>query len=295
MKKNEKIIIINADLAKAAGLTELTNKFRSRCFNVGVAEQNMAGIAAGISSYGFIPFIFTFTPFATRRICDQIAVSICYAGQNVKIFGLDPGISAESNGGTHMSFEDIGVIRSIPNITIFEPCDAIQFKSSLTYISDYPKTIYVRMYRKKLPKIFDDNYNFDPSCSDILRHGNDISIFCSGIMVEESLRACDILKKENINAEIINIHTIKPIDKKSIIKSVRKTRCAITAENHNKLGGLFSAVSEVLSENIPTHVSCVAVDDEFGQVGNLNFLKKYYGLTAEKIVFKAMDLVRKKS
>lgn len=293
MSKNNKIVLINADLAKAASLSSLYLKFPKRCFNVGVAEQNMASIAAGLSSYDFIPFIFTFTPFATRRICDQIAVSICYSKQNVKIFGLDPGITATNNGGTHMSFEDVGIIRSMPKTTIFEPCDEIQLKKSLNQILNYENMIYVRIFRKGNIKIFDENnYNFNLLKADIIKSGDDISIFCTGIMVEEALKAYEILKNKNISAEIINIHTIKPLDSKTVLNSVKKTKRAIVAENHNKFGGLFSAISEFTAENFPIKIKYVAIEDEFGQVGNLDFLKKYYKLTCENIVEKALDLVK---
>ena len=292
MIKNEKIVLINADLAKAAGLSGLYSKFPNRCFNVGIAEQNMASIAAGLSSYGFIPFIFTFTPFATRRICDQIAVSICYAKQNVKIFGLDPGIVATSNGGTHMSFEDVGIIRSMPKTSIFEPCDEIELAKSLEQISDYQYPIYVRMFRKQTTKIFDENYKFDLLKSYIIKEGSDVSIFCSGIMVEESLKAFDILSQKGISAEIINVHTVKPLDTVTVLNSLKKTKKAVVAENHNRYGGLFSAISEFSSENYPVRIKCVAINDEFGQVGNLDYLKKYYGLTADKIVESTLELVK---
>lgn len=292
MEKNDKVVLINADLAKAAGLSALCSKFPKRCFNVGVAEQNMASIAAGLSSYGFIPFIFTFTPFATRRICDQIAVSICYSQQNVKIFGLDPGIAATNNGGTHMSFEDVGIIRSMPKTVVFEPCDEVQLKQSLNQILDYKGAIYVRMFRKETLKIFDDSdYDFDLLKADIIKYGEDISIFCTGIMVEEALKAYEILKSKNISSEIVNVHTIKPLDFVTILNSARKTKRAVVAENHNRFGGLFSAISELMSEFFPIPVKCVAVNDEFGQVGNLEFLKKYYKLTGEEIVEKVLSLV----
>ncbi|MDR1364237.1 MAG: transketolase family protein [Oscillospiraceae bacterium] len=294
MRHNSEIIIINADLAKAAGLSGLNDIFPDRCFNVGVAEQNMAGVAAGMATYGFIPCIFSFAPFVTRRICDQIAISICYAQQNVKLFGLDPGIAAEHNGGTHMSFEDIGVLRSIPNIIIFEPCDEVQFEKSILEILNYNGPVYIRMFRKETPKIFDENYKFDLLKSDILKKGEDISIFCTGIMVHECLNASKILDNLGISSEIINIHTIKPIDKKAILDSVRKTKRAITAENHNVFGGLFSAVSEILSENFPVMVKPIGIHNEFGQVGDMSFLKEYYGLTAKNIVENARRLMNKR-
>lgn len=291
MLENEKIIIINADLAKAAGLSGIYSKFPNRCFNVGIAEQNMAGVAAGLSSYGYIPLIFTFTPFASRRMCDQIAVSICYAQQNVKIFGLDPGIVATNNGGTHMSFEDTGIIRSMPKTIIFEPCDEIQLKSSLRDIIAHNGMVYIRLFRKETPVVLDSDYKFNMFKNDILREGSDISIFCSGIMVEESLKSWKILKDKGISAEIINVHTVKPLDCESVLTSLKKTKKCIVAENHNRYGGLFSAICELSAEHFPVPVRCVAVNDEFGQVGNLQFLKDYYGLNSDNIVNNALDLL----
>ena len=293
MSLDKDIVVINADLAKAAGLSDLVNKFPDRCFNAGVAEQNMASIAAGLSSYGINPFIFTFTPFATRRICDQIAVSICYAKQNVKIFGLDPGIAAENNGGTHMSFEDVGIMRSIPSMSIFEPCDDIQLERSMKQIVDFKGPLYVRMFRKETPRVFNDNYKFDLFSSDLIRSGEDVSIFCTGILVHECIKAYDILKEKGVSAEVINVHTLKPIDSK-VISSIKKTRCAVCAENHNRYGGLFSSLSEIASENFPIPIESISINDEFGQVGNLDFLKNYYGLTCDHVVNSVMKVIKRR-
>lgn len=294
IKSNKNIIVLNADLAKPNGLGELTKKYPDRVFNVGIAEQNMASVASGMSSYGFIPFIVTFTPFATRRICDQIAISICYAKQNVKIIGTDPGITAELNGGTHMSVEDIGVLRSIPEIVIFEPTDNIQLKKALPQIINHPGPVYVRMLRKTAFDIFSENDEFDLFKASVLKEGKDITIFCSGIMVKEAITAAKILKEEsNISAEIINIHTIKPIDKKAIIKSVKKTKQAIVAENHNIIGGLYSAVCEVLSKEYPVPLKAIGIKDRFGQVGKLSALQKEYQMRANDIIEAAKEIVKK--
>ena len=293
MLQNDKIVILNADLAKPNGFGNLAKKYPERVINVGIAEQNMACVAAGMSSYGFIPFICTFTPFATRRICDQIAISICYARQNVKIIGTDPGITAEFNGGTHMSVEDIGVLRSIPNMVIFEPVDNIQLKAMLPQILEYNGPVYMRMLRKTAPDIFENSEQFDLFKSKKIKDGKDISIFCSGIMVEESIKAAKILESQGIDAEIINLHTIKPIDKEAIINSVKKTRAAVTAENHNVIGGLRSAVAEVICENFPVPLKAVGIQDLFGQVGKLPFLKQAYSMQDEdivKAVYSCMEL-----
>lgn len=294
MAENENIVVIDADLSKPNGVAGLRKKYPERAFDVGIAEQNMASIAAGMSSYGFIPFITTFTPFASRRICDQIAISIAYAKQNVKIIGSDPGISAEFNGGTHMSVEDIGVLRSIPDIVIFEPVDAIQFKKSLPQIVDYNGPVYIRMFRKEIPNVFDENCEFDLFKASKLQDGNDISIFCSGIMVQETMEANKILKEQGINADIINIHTIKPIDKQAIIDSARKTGAVLTVENHNVIGGLKSAVCEVLMEEYPVPLRAIGIKDQFGQVGKLPFLKEFYKMRAEDIVNSAKELISSK-
>ena len=295
MSENQNIVLLNADLAKPNGFGKFSEKFPERAINVGIAEQNMASIAAGMSSYGFIPFICTFTPFATRRICDQIAISICYAKQNVKIIGSDPGISAEYNGGTHMSFEDIGVLRSIPNMVIFEPVDNAQLKNLLPQIIDYKGPVYIRMFRKETPGIFDENEKFNLFNAKTVKEGSDVSIFCSGIMVDETLKANKILEEKGINAEIINIHTIKPIDEESIIASVHKTGAAVTVENHNIIGGLRSAVAEVLSENCPAPLRSIGIRDSFGQVGKMPYLKEVYNMSAENIVQAVLSVLKSKS
>ena len=255
----------------------------------------MACVAAGMSSYGFMPFICTFTPFATRRICDQIAVSICYANQNVKIIGTDPGISAEYNGGTHMSVEDAGVLRSIPNIVIFEPVDNVQLKNMLPQILNYKGPLYIRMFRKKTTDIFDETEKFDLFKSKVIKEGKDISVFCSGIMVEETLKANQVLEEEGIDAEIINIHTWKPIDKEGIINSVKKTRAAVTVENHNIIGGLSSAVAETLSEGFPVPMKSIGINDVFGQVGKMPYLKEVYHMTAKDIVLAVKKCLKLKA
>lgn len=293
INQNENFVVLNADLAKPNGFTNLIKKYPNNVFNVGVAEQNMASVAAGISSYGFIPFIVTFAPFATRRICDQIAVSICYAKQNVKIIGSDPGITAELNGGTHMSVEDIGVLRSIPKIVIFEPSDKAQLKKAIPQIANYNGPVYMRMSRKNVPDIYGSDAEFDLFKASIVREGNDITIFCSGIMVFESINACKELERQGIDAEIIDIHTIKPIDKETVIQSAQKTKRVIIAENHNKMGGLKSAICEVLMENCPVPAKSIGIEDEFGQVGKLDELKNYYKLNSDNIVNAALEIMKK--
>lgn len=294
MAKNEKIVLIDADLSKPNGLANIKDKFPDRAMDVGIAEQNMASVAAGMSSYGMVPFISTFTPFATRRICDQVAISMAYAKQNVKIIGSDPGISAQFNGGTHMSMEDIGVLRSIPEVVIFEPTDNVQLKKALPQIVDYYGVVYIRMFRKEIEDVFDEDSEFDLFKASMIQEGKDLSILCSGIMVQETMIANEELKKLGINAEIINIHTLKPIDREAVISTAKKTGAVLTVENHNILGGLKSAVSEVLCEECPVPVESVGVMDEFGQVGKLPYLKEVYHMRSSDIVDKVKNLVARK-
>lgn len=294
MQSNKDIVLIDADLSKPNGVSSLSKKYPERAFEVGIAEQNMFCVAAGMSSYGFIPFITTFTPFATRRICDQIAISGLYAKQNIKIIGSDPGISAEFNGGTHMSVEDIGVLRSIPGIVIFEPVDNIQLEKLLPKIVDYNGVVYIRMFRKAIDNVFNESDEFDLFKATTIQEGKDLTIFCSGIMVQETMLANKQLKELGIDAEIINIHTIKPIDREAVINSAKKTKAVLTVENHNVIGGLKSAVSEVLIEECPTVLRAIGIKDVFGQVGKMPYLKEVYKMRAQDIVDAAKDVIKLK-
>ena len=283
MEKDKHVVILDADLAKACGTRKLYDSFPKQTFDCGIAEQNMASVAAGLASYGFKPWIESFTPFATRRICDQITISICYAGQNVKIVGTDPGIAAELNGGTHMSMEDIGVLRSIPGIVIFEPVDENQLRAAIPVINDYEGAVYIRMFRKQTPVVFPEDYRFELFKADTLREGKDLSIFVSGLLTRDVLDAAETLKAEGIDAEIINVHTIKPIDRETVLASARKTGAVLTVENHNVVGGLHAAVLETLcEEKIP--VCALGVPDRFGEVGKMPYLRGVMGMTMDDIL-----------
>ena len=290
MEQDRHIVLLDADLGKASGTLGLRPRFPEQIFDCGVAEQNMCSIAAGLASYGFRPWIESFTPFATRRICDQIAISVAYAGMNVKIVGTDPGISAELNGGTHMSMEDIGVLRSIPGMLIFEPADGVQLRAAMPAFNRYDKCAYLRLYRKELPDIFPADYKFDLFRADVMRTGADLSIFVSGFLTADVLAAAEDLAKEGISCEVVNVHTIKPIDAETVVASARKTGAVLTVENHNVLGGLHSAVLEALAkEKIPA--CAVGVQDRFGEVGKLPYLREAVGLTKENIIRTAKEAV----
>ncbi len=283
MEQDERICVLDADLAKPNGTHPLYEKFPKRCYNVGIAEANMASIAAGLSAYGKIPFIVTFTPFASRRICDQIAVSIAYAKQKVIIIGTDPGITAELNGGTHMSFEDVGVLRSIPTMLIYDAVDANQLLQAIPQLIAYTGPVYVRMPRKSRPDVFKADYQFNLGKADCVKEGSDISIIATGTMVYHALQAANELENEGIKAEVIAANTIKPLDEETILKSIKKTNNVLVCENHNLIGGLYSAVCELLCEKYPIKVRGIGVKDRFGQVGTYDELLKDYQMTSEDI------------
>ena len=277
-------ILLDADLARCSGCNVLYKEFPEKCFNVGIAEANMASMSAGLASYGFKPYISSFAPFATRRCADQIMISICYAQQNVKIIGTDPGISAELNGGTHMALEDIGMLRSIPNILIYEPTDAMEFKKALPQIHAYPYACYVRMHRKTPALLTKESDEVNILKARIMREGTDCTIVASGIMVETALLASEQLQQEGISVEVVCCPTVKPIDAETIISSTKKTGCVVTAENHNVMGALRSAVSEVLVENYPVPLESIGAKEKFGEVGKVPYLRKAFNMDVEDVV-----------
>jgi Transketolase, C-terminal subunit len=292
MAKDERVVVLDADLAKASGTHSLREAFPDRALDVGIAEADMIGVAAGLSSYGFVPFVTSFAPFVTRRVCDQLMLSVAYAKQNVKIVGTDPGITAELNGGTHMGNEDISTIRGIPDMVIVEPVDAAQLKQALPQILNHYGPVYIRLFRKTIPDVFvKSDYKFDLFKADTYKEGKDVTIFASGIMMQEAVEALKLLEADGIDAELINIHTIKPIDRDAVVKSARKTGCVVTAENHSVIGGLKSAVSEVLCEECPVPVRSVGVLDRFGEVGKLPYLKPEFKMTAEDIAKQAKAVI----
>ena len=293
MERDEKLILLDADLSKACGTFPLRKRFPGRIFDCGVAEQNMISIAAGLASYGFRPWAESFAPFATRRVCDQIAISVCYAGRNVKIVGTDPGIAAELNGGTHMSLEDMGVVRSIPGLVVFEPTDTVQLKAAMPVLHEYEGPVYMRMDRKEFPTVFPEDYRFDLFRADTLRTGTDATVFAMGLMVSEALKAAEMLAAQGVSCEVVNVHTVKPIDRETVLAAAHRTGVAITAENHNVIGGLHSAVLEALAHD-PVPVWAVGAEDRFGEVGKLPYLKEALGLNADHIAAVVREAVQRK-
>ena len=290
-KKDDRIFVVEADLMASASTQRFQAQFPDRLLNVGVAEANMISVAAGLSAMGKIPFTHTFTPFASRRCCDQVAISVAYAKLNVKMAGSDPGICAELNGGTHMSFEDVAIMRSIPGMVVFEPTDSVQLKKLFQQIIEHYGPVYIRLFRKNAWSIFGESDSFTLGNGCLLRQGSEVTLFASGIMVKEALEAAEQLAGQGISAEVINLHTIKPLDSELVLASVTKTGCCVTAENANIIGGLGSAVSECVSGGAPCPVLRVGVEDRFGEVGKMDYLQKELHLTAANIVQKAKEAV----
>lgn len=291
--QDERIVVVDADLMGASSHVRFRSAYPERTIDAGVAEANMIGTAAGLSAMGKIPFTHSFTTFASRRCMDQVMLSVAYAGLNVKMVGSDPGVTAELNGGTHMGFEDIAVMRVIPEMTIAEPADGAQLTQLFPQILEHYGPVYIRLARPAAVRVTPDGFSYTLGKAAVLKAGGDVSIFASGIMTAEALEAADHLAEEGICAEVINIHTIKPLDTETILRSTAKTGCAVTAENANIIGGLGGAMAETLAEGGPVPMVRVGVRDRFGEVGYLEYLQKALGLTAADIVKaakKALDM-----
>ena len=282
--KNDKIVTVDADLARAGGLMPFKKEYPARAFDVGVAEANMVGVAAGLAAMGKIPFVHTFTPFMTRRCFDQLTVSVMYAGLNVKIVGSDPGVSAEVNGGTHMSFDDVNMMRGIPGISIVEPVDSAAMKSLLPQIAEHDKSVYLRFFRKKADKIYDDGVQLKMGKGNVVKDGKDCAVIASGIMVYESLIAADMLEKDGISLRVIDMHTVKPLDTDIITKAANDCGAILTAENHSIIGGLGSATAEFIAESgLNVKFKRIGVLDRYGEVGFRPYLQEALKLTANDI------------
>ena len=294
MEKDERIVVIDADLARATGTLPLREQFPDRAIDVGVAEANMVSVAAGLESYGFLPFCTTFSPFLARRACDQAALSVAYAKRNVKLVGTDPGITAELNGGTHCGLEDISIMRSLVDMVVFEPVDAIQLEQAMPQIMAYEGPMYIRLARKPQAEVFDGSYKFGLFTADVLQEGADVTIFATGIMVKESLKAASLLAADGISAEVVNVHTIKPLDHDTILASAKKTGCAVTAENHSTIGGLYSAVCELLCAEYPLPVTAIGIDNMFGEVGFIPYLQERFKMRACDIAAACKASIEKK-
>ena len=284
-EKNPKIVMLDADLMSASGTKPFFEKYPDRAFNCGVAEGNMAGIAGGLSASGFIPFAHTFSAFAARKTYDQFYITCNYALQNVKLVGSDPGITALFNGGTHMSFGDYGLMTTMPKLTVVEPSDRVSMYKLTQKLAEMDGCCYLRIHRKGAETFNDASEEFEISKGKVLKDGNDVTIITAGmIMVKEALKAHEILKSEGISAAILDFHTIKPLDTELVTEYAGKTKAVVTFENAQRANGLGSAVASYLAETRPTKVLRMGINDEFGEVGKLDYLQKRFGLRAEDLV-----------
>lgn len=289
---NENIVVLDADLSKSTKTADFKSVAPERFFNMGIAEGNMMGVAAGLSTCGKIPFVSTFAMFAAGRAFEQIRNSICYPKLNVKVCATHAGLTVGEDGASHQAIEDISLMRSIPNMTVINPADAIETDAVIKAIAEMEGPCYVRLGRLAVNNVNDAaTYKFELGKGITLKEGNDVTLVATGIMVEAALEAAEMLAKEDINARVINIHTIKPIDREILVNAAKETGAIVTAEEHNVIGGLGSAVAEVLTEECPVPVLKVGVQDTFGESGKPNELLEAYGLTANNIVEKAKKAI----
>ena len=288
-KENENVVVLTADLAGATKTSLFEKEFPDRFINVGIAEQNMIGISAGLATTGKIPFASTFAMFAAGRAYDQIRNSVAYPKLNVKICGTHAGVTVGEDGATHQMLEDLSLMRSIPNMTVLCTSDDVQTKWAIKEMAKIDGPVYIRLARVATPVIYDENQNFEIGKVVQIGDGTDATVFATGVEVAEALKAKEELEKENINIRVVDVHTIKPIDREMIIKCAKETKKLITIEDHSIIGGLGTAVCEVLSEEYPTKVVRMGMQDRFGKSGKAEQLLKYFKLDSEAIIEKVKE------
>jgi len=294
-KRNKNVVALCADLTGSLKMNDFEKEFPERFIQCGIAEANMIDVAAGLTIGGKIPFAGSFAAFATGRVYDQIRQSVAYSNKNVKICASHAGITLGEDGATHQIMEDIGLMKMLPNMTVINPCDFNQTKAATMAIAEYNGPVYLRFGRPSVSNFTDANQNFEIGKAILFEKGTDVSIFATGHMLWKALEAFDILKEQGINAEIINIHTIKPLDTKAILDSVIKTKCVVTAEEHFMNGGLGDSIAQFLSINYPVKIEMVAVDDKFGQSGKPDQLLDAYNLNSKAIVEAALKAIKFKN
>ncbi len=294
IEQDPDVIYLDADLMSCIGTTKFAQANPDKAINCGISEANMIGVASGLAAAGFKPIAHTFGIFASRRVFDQVFLSAGYAKNDITVLGTDPGVCAAYNGGTHMPFEDVALYRAVPTATIFDIADTAQLLNVLTQAKDLPGVKYIRVGRKNNAKVYEDGSEFPIGKGITLREGKDAVVFATGIMIHEAMQAAEELSKEGIEIAVVDMFTVKPIDEDCIVKYAEQTGAVVTAENHNKVGGLFSAVSEVLGRKCPTPVDYVAVEDTYGQVGPQDYLQQVYGLTKENVVKKVKAVLARK-
>lgn len=294
-RKNPDVVALCADLTGSLKMDAFEKEFPDRFFQVGIAEANMIGIAAGMTIGGKIPFTGTFANFSTGRVYDQIRQSVAYSGKNVKICASHAGLTLGEDGATHQILEDIGLMKMLPGMTVINPCDYNQTKAATLAIAEYEGPVYLRFGRPVVPVYMPADQKFEIGKAITLQEGKDVSIFATGHLVWEAIEALEILEQKGISAELINIHTIKPLDEAAVLRSVAKTRCVVTAEEHQAHGGLGDSIAQLLARNTPAPQEFVAVNDSFGESGTPDELMKKYGLKAENIVSAVEKVLKRKA
>ncbi len=289
--KNDKIVVLDADLSNATMTKGFKGAYPDRFYNIGIAEGNLMCMAAGFAHSGLIPFASTFALFGAGRAFEQVRNTIAYVNANVKLCLTHAGISVGEDGGSHQSIEDIALMRVLPNMTIFSPCDAIEARKAVFTAAEIDGPVFVRLSRPASDILTTEDTPFIPGKANVMVEGKDVAIIATGLMVAEAVKAAELLEKEGISAAVINIHTIKPIDKETILAYAEKCGAVVTAEEHSVIGGLTSAVAEVLVGKSRAKFDCVAVEDKFGKSGTPKELFQAYGLTAENIALKCRGLL----
>lgn len=287
-KENKNIVVFDADLSTATKTNIFAKEFPERFYDMGIAEQNMISTAAGMSTCGKIPYASTFAVFAAGRAYDQIRNSVCYPKLNVKICATHAGVTVGEDGATHQMLEDISLMRTLPNMTVLSTSDDVQTKWAVKEISKINGPVYLRLSRLATPIIYDENQKFEIGKAVQIGEGTDATIFATGVTVSEAIKAQEILENKGIKVRVVDIHTVKPIDKDMIIKCAKETKKLISVEDHNVIGGLGSAISEVLTEEYPVKLVRMGINDTFGKSGKATELMNYFGITAENIVEKVV-------
>jgi transketolase len=284
IEQDPNVMCLEADLSKASGTNPtVSGRHPANFLNIGVAEANMIGIGAGLASEGKVPFCASFTCFATRRVYDQVTISVAYANVNVKIVGTAPGITAGPNGGTHMCFQDLAIMRAMPNMHVYSPCDALELRSVMRHMAASRQPTYMQLIRSKVPKVFEAEYAFNPEKAVVLREGRDVTLVTTGYMTQFAVAVVDELARAGVSVELLHYPSVKPFDAATLVASAQKTRGVVTVENQNIIGGLGGAVCEVLSEQCPTRVKRLGVPNQFGEVASEQYLFDKHGFGPKQI------------
>jgi transketolase len=294
IETNPQVMCVEADLSKASGTNpSIFDKHPDRFVNVGVAEANMIGVSAGMAIEGKIPFCASFSCFASRRVYDQIYLSVAYANTNVKIVGTAPGITQGPNGGTHMDFQDLAIMRVMPNLHVYSPCDVYELRAMMKQMAGAVQPAYMQLVRSQVGKVFDENCTFEPGKAALLREGSDVTLVCTGYMTQFAVAAADELKTQGVSVEVLHYGSVKPFDTDALIRSAKKTGAVVTVENQSIIGGLGGAVCETLSENCPTKVKRLGTQDQVGEVATEQYLFDKHGFGPEHIKAACRELAGK--